>query len=264
MAFEILAQEEEMIALLDKAVALKESDYSPSLAGEDPPSGRCEVDNGDDSAVVDDNDDDGKPDTGPLSDSTPLKQLVPASSHAGPARHPSSSSSSSSSSSGSSSSSDSSLSSDDSNDGDGGHAAGDEVARAAPAVLGAPAAPEVLAAPAEVPAAPAAPPPAALAAPPPAAPAVPSVSGAAPRIHELSWTDVVCPRCNTVTGQFKYSPGPLRGVAKDPPTWVMRAKTIGGTWPVQGKFFHRRVAHLVGDSDRYCREWIHKNRNCCG
>lgn len=97
----------------------------------------------------------------------------------------------------------------------------------------------------------------------PAAAAVPEHRG--PRAasqHALTWTDVRCVHCNAITGQFKYSPGPARHDEQDPPTWYMRVKK-DGVWPSKGQNFRRRHVSVVGQSDRFCREWILENRHCC-
>ena len=84
---------------------------------------------------------------------------------------------------------------------------------------------------------------------------------AAPRHHVLFWEDVTCPDCNTICGQYKFSPGPGRREGSDPPTWIIRVKEEDGSWPSKGRCFHRRVAHLV--SEECPKRWISENKRCC-
>ena len=97
---------------------------------------------------------------------------------------------------------------------------------------------------------------------PAAAPRAP-VLDIAPRIPVLIWEDVRCPRCGRIAGQFKFAPGPQRRGEKDPPTWFMRVPNEQGKWTTSGSNFSRRQTHIVGESDRYPKEWIDKNRRCC-
>ena len=94
--------------------------------------------------------------------------------------------------------------------------------------------------------------------------AAPAVRGArAAPAMSLNWTDIQCEQCGQIAGQLKYNPGPGRNEKKDPPTWYMRVKDVGGSWPIQGPCFSRRLVRIVGDSDQFCRNWIRDHRNCC-
>ena len=86
----------------------------------------------------------------------------------------------------------------------------------------------------------------------------------APAVRLLVWTDVECNTCHQTAGQFKYSEGPARLGAHDPPTWMMRVQDPDGSWPTKGKNFRRRQSSIVGQTDEFAKNWISQNKTCCG
>ena len=80
----------------------------------------------------------------------------------------------------------------------------------------------------------------------------------------LVWTDIDCPSCHSTAGQIKYSPGPGRLGASDPPCWFMRVnQRPDGGWPNQGAHFRRRSVSVVGGEDKFAISWVLKNKTCC-
>ena len=91
----------------------------------------------------------------------------------------------------------------------------------------------------------------------------PATSGASqsrgPNISQTTgWTDVICPHCSRVAGQYNRSENPG---GRDKATWFMRVKDPGTKkWGDKLPFKCSKKCHLTDGPDK---AWIIDYRGCC-